>query len=148
MNDYKYSPKGLEMTKDFESLRLVSYPDPGTGGAPWTCGYGHTGDDVFESLAITEDQADAWLIEDTEKAAEHVRHLVTVELNQNQFDALVDFVFNCGAENLAKSTLLKLVNAKNFDGASRQFLDWVYANGRILPGLVKRRHAESELFKS
>ena len=146
MNDYKYSDSGLELTKGFESLRLIAYPDPGTGGAPWTVGYGHTGDDVFESLVITESQANQWLIEDTDKAADHVRRLVTVELTQNQFDALVDFVFNCGAENLAKSTLLKLVNEKRFEEAAKQFQEWVHAGGRVLPGLVKRRYQEAALF--
>ena len=146
MNDYQYSPEGLALTKESEQLRLVAYPDPGTGGDPWTNGYGHTGNDVFEGLVITEQQADKWLIHDTEKAASEVKRLVTVALTQHQFDALVDFTFNVGSGNLAKSTLLKLINAKQFAEADQHFQDWVYGGGHKLSGLIKRRYAESVIF--
>ena len=102
-----YSKNGLHLTEQFEGLRLTAYPDPGTGGAPWTIGYGHTGPDVHPGLTITQQQAENLLARDIQTASDAVNRLVKYHLKQEEFDALVDFTYNCGAGNLKISTLLK-----------------------------------------
>ena len=111
MNNYKYSKDGLHLTEGFEGVRLTAYPDPATGGDPWTIGYGHTGPEVHSGMTITQEQAENYLMQDVAKAASDVNAKVTVEITQNEFDALVDFAFNCGCGNLNNSTLLKKLNA-------------------------------------
>jgi len=143
-----YDQAGLDVTEDSEGCRLTAYPDPGTGGDPWTIGYGHTGADVHPGMTIDHAQAEEFLRHDVRSAEAAVKRLVKVELTQHQFDALVDFAFNCGAGNLQHSTLLKLVNEGDFATASTHFGDWVKGGGHVLPGLVKRRHAETVLFNS
>ena len=141
-----YSKNGLHLTEQFEGLRLTAYPDPGTGGAPWTIGYGHTGPDVHPGLTITQQQAENLLARDIQTASDAVNRLVKYHLKQEEFDALVDFTYNCGAGNLKISTLLKKVNAGDMVGASKEFAKWNLANGHILQGLVNRRQAEMRLF--
>ena len=143
MNNLAYSSKGLALTEQFEGLRLTAYQD---SVGVWTIGYGHTGSDVHPGLAITQQQASELLLKDVASAVAAVNRLVTVPLTQNQFDALVDFVFNAGAGNLAGSTLLRDLNAGNYAGAAAQFPKWVHAGNQILPGLVARRNAELALF--
>jgi lysozyme len=140
------SENGVALTMRFEGCDLESYPDPGTRDDPWTIGYGHTGRDVKQCMKITQAQADAWLREDLAKAAACVNANVKVPLTQNQFDALTDFCFNVGVGNFIASTLLRLLNAGNYAGAATQFDRWNLAAGRVLPGLVKRRLAERQLF--
>lgn len=148
MNEHlSYDAAGMDLTEDSESLRLVAYPDPGTGGAPWTNGYGHTGPDVFPNQVCTPEQAEAWLREDIAKAEAAVKELVTVELSQGEYDALVDFAFNCGAGNLRSSTLLRMLNSGDRMGAAAQFDRWVNGGGHKLPGLVTRRNREEALFR-
>jgi lysozyme len=142
------SANGVAFTQQFEGLSLTSYPDPGTGGAPWTVGFGHTGPDVTPEMTITQAQAVAFLQEDLTRAGQAVNGLVHVTLTQNQFDSLCDFVFNCGAGNFRSSTLLRLLNAGNYAGASAQFAVWNLAAGRVMPGLVRRRAAEQALFNT
>jgi len=141
-----YSKNGLHLTEQFEGLRLTAYPDPGTGGAPWTIGYGHTGPEVHQGLTITQQQAENLLARDIQTASDAVNRLVKFPINQNEFDALVDFTFNCGVGNLKVSTLLKMINAGDVIGASKEFAKWNLANGHVLPGLVKRRQEEMRLF--
>ena len=142
-----YDQDGLDLTEDSEGVRLTAYPDPGTGGDPWTIGYGHTGPEVFEGMVIDHAQAEQFLREDVRSAEAAVKRFVHVELTQHEFDALVDFTFNCGAGNLQHSTLLRLVNEGHFAEASQHFGDWVKGGGHVLPGLVRRRHAEAVLFE-
>lgn len=123
----------------------MAYPDPGTGGEPFTLGYGHTGG-VKPGDTCTEAQAMEWLAEDVREAERAIERLVTVPLTQDQFDALVSFVFNLGAGNFGGSTLLKRINAGDFEGASREFPRWNRAAGRVMAGLTKRRHAEAAMF--
>ena len=144
----KYSDKGMDLTEDSEALRLTAYPDPGTGGAPWTCGWGHTGPDVFEGLVIDEAQAVAWLRADIAEAEAQVKELVEVELTQGEYDAVVDFVFNLGDGNFGRSSLLRFINAGNFAAAADEFAKWNRAAGKVLPGLTKRRLEEEKLFSS
>ncbi|WP_368517439.1 lysozyme [Rhizobium sp.] len=136
----------INLIKSFEGCKLTAYPDPGTGGEPWTIGYGHTGPDVHKGLVITQAQADALLVADLQKFETGVAKLIKVDLTENQKGALVSFAYNCGLGNLTSSTLLKKVNAKDFAGARAEFGKWTKAAGSVLPGLVKRRAAEAELF--
>lgn len=142
------SPAGVALTRSMEGCALTAYPDPASGGAPFTCGFGHTGPDVKPGMTITQAQADAWLEYDLARAAQVVNSLVHVYLNQNQFDALCDFVLNVGAGNFRSSTLLRLLSAGNFAAAADQFARWTQAAGKTMPGLVKRRAAERALFVS
>jgi len=143
MHLFEYSDNGLALTKGFEGLRLTAYQDC---GGVWTIGYGHTGPDVHAGLAITEAEADALLRADVAEAVTCVNRAVNVPINQNQFDALVDFTFNLGPAVLAKSTLLRDVNAEDFAGAASQFLAWDHVKGVVVEGLLKRRKAEAKLF--
>ena len=144
----EYSKNGLHLTEQFEGCRLTAYPDPGTGGDPWTIGYGHTGSDVHVGLTITQEQAEELLMKDVQKAANDVKAKVTTDITQEEFDALVDFVFNCGAGNFNGSTLLKKINAGDMEGASHEFEKWDMAAGKHMAGLLKRRHSEAQEFLS
>lgn len=141
------SPNGIALISTFEQLRESAYPDPGTGGAPWTLGYGHTAG-VKEGDTCNPDQALAWLQNDAQGAAACVNAATKVILTQNQFDALASLVFNIGCHNFDGSGLLKTLNAGDYQGASRHFSAWNKANGTILAGLSRRRQAEMELFLS
>jgi lysozyme len=143
----KYSTEGLHLTENFEGCRLTAYPDPGTGGDPWTIGYGHTGADVHKDLTITQQQAEDLLSQDVAKAEAWVNsHAHPEDLTQGEFDALVDFAFNCGCGNLAQSTLLKKVLAHDFEGAAQEFQKWDMAGGHHMAGLLRRRQAEATEF--
>ena len=139
------SPSEVDRLKGYESLRLEAYPDPGTGGAPWTIGYGHTGPDVHPGETITREQAASLLRSDLSGAEAEVRRDVKVPVSQDQYDALVSFQFNTGA--LGSSTLLKKLNAGDYAGAQAEFGRWVHGGaGQVLPGLVTRRAQEARLF--
>lgn len=149
MNDHlTYDQAGLNLTMVAESLRLSAYPDPGTGGDPWTIGYGHTGADVYPGLVITQDKAEQLLRADVRMSEAAVKRLVKVSLTQGQYDALVDFVFNIGETQFSASTLLRKLNAGDYRSASFEFDRWNKGGGRILPGLIKRRDAEEALFNA
>lgn len=141
------SKVGREFIKGFEQLRLKAYPDPGTGGKPWTIGWGHT-KGVKPGDQITEEQAEAFLSEDLAEFEAAVNSGVKVALAQNQFDALVSLAFNIGAKAFADSTLVKRLNEGNFRAAKDQFTRWVFSGGKYMPGLHKRRTAEAEMFLS
>ncbi len=137
------SQKGIDLIKGFEGCRLKAYKCP---AGIWTIGYGHTSG-VKEGQAITFSQAEEFLKQDLKRFETSVRSLVTVAITQNQFDALVSFCYNLGAGALKTSTLLKKLNNGDYNGAAEEFDRWVYANGKKLQGLVRRRAAEKELFK-
>ena len=136
-----------DLIKRWEGLRLKAYPDPGTGGKPWTIAYGHTRN-VKQGDTCTLDQANAWLSEDMADAYRVIDNAVTVPLTRQQRDALCSFVFNVGGGAFQKSTLLKLLNEGNYTGAAGQFDRWNKAGGRVLKGLVNRRKQEKALFLS
>jgi lysozyme len=143
MPNLSYSEAGFNVTKEFEGLRLTAYADQ---GGVWTIGYGHTGPGVHAGLTITQNQADAFLHSDVAGSVACVNRVVTSNINQNQFDALVDFTFNLGCASLAQSTLLRFVNAGDFASAAPQFLRWDHLRGVVIPGLSRRRQAEMALF--
>jgi lysozyme len=138
------SDKGAEFITQHEGERLKAYRDV---AGILTIGVGHTGD-VEEGDTITKEQSRELLLGDLSEAEDAVNAYVKVELNQNQYDALVSFVFNVGAGNFKSSTLLKKLNAGDYEGAAGQFERWDMAGGRHIPGLLKRRHAEAALFQS
>lgn len=134
--------RGLRAVENFEGLVLHAYRDQ--VGVP-TIGWGHTAG-VQIGQVITREQAEAFLRADLAVAEEAVDRLVTVPLNDHQFDALVSFTFNCGTGALASSTLLRLLNKGDYQGAADQFLVWVRGDRGPLPGLVARRAEERALF--
>ncbi|MTH47490.1 lysozyme [Intestinirhabdus alba] len=139
------SNNGRRLIQQHEGLELTAYPDPATGAAPWTIGYGHT-KGVTPGQQITREQAEQFLIEDLAIVANTITANVKVALNQNQFDALSSFIFNVGSGNFTDSTLLKKLNIGDYDGAADEFLRWDKAAGKVMPGLTKRRTAERQLF--
>ena len=145
MNAHTISQPGIDAITSYEGRRLTAYPDPGTGCAPWTIGVGHILG-VKQGDTCTVEESDALLRADLSDAQNAVNRLVSVALTQGQFDSLVSFVFNLGAGALRSSTLLRMLNAGNYDKAADQFLLWTHAAGRVLPGLVKRRASERILF--
>lgn len=138
----RISKNGLELIKRWEGCRTNAYLCPAN---VWTIGYGHT-KTAKPGMMISHTQADNLLLEDLKRFEEAVRRLVSVPLNQNQFDALVSFTFNVGEGAFQQSTLLKLLNSGNYSAASFQFGKWVYAGKKVLPGLVARREDEYQLF--
>ena len=139
----KTSNYGIDLIKQFEGLRLTAYK---CAAGVWTIGYGHT-EGVTGAMVITEATASELLAKDLEKFEAGVSGLVKVEINQNQFDALVSFAFNVGLGNIAKSTLLKKINSGRPVGeVQAEFLRWNKAGGKVLAGLTKRRNAEAYLF--
>ena len=137
------SESGLALIRQFEGLRLSAYRCP--AGIP-TIGYGSTAG-VKMGQTITAGRAEELLREDVRQFEAAVSRLVKVPLTQGQHDALVSFAFNLGAKSLEQSTLLRLLNAGDYKGAAAQFDRWVYASGKKLSGLVKRRAAERALFE-
>ncbi|MFM0315951.1 lysozyme [Paraburkholderia nemoris] len=171
----KYSDQGMSLTENAETLVLFAYPDPASplakalqarglwqktlqgapipgdllalSGAPWTGGWGHTGPDVHYGMVVTRDMAVDWLRADVRGAEAVVKRDVKVALNQEEYDALVDLVFNIGSGNFETSTLLRKLNAGDTDGAIAEFARWNKAGGIVLAGLVKRREANRVLFQ-
>ena len=130
------------LIQKYEGCKLQSYRD---SAGIWTVGYGHTGPDVGPKQTITQERA-LELLTDDMRRAEVAVNLEKLELNQNQFDALVCFVFNVGAHNFRTSTLCKLLRVGNYTEAANEFLKWRYSAGKELKGLAARRAAERELF--
>jgi len=149
------SPKGAALIKAFESClqpigggKFRPYPDP---VQVLTIGWGHTNHNgrQFDTSAVwTQADCDSEFLADMAIFEKAVARNVTVQLNQDQFDALVSFTFNLGEGNLKQSTLLKKLNAGDFAGAAQEFPRWNKAGGRVLPGLVRRRASEALLFQS
>jgi lysozyme len=150
----RLSPEGANLIKAFERCMMP------VGGARYraylcpagklTIGWGHTNDHgrKFDARSIwTQAECDAAFDADMRHFEDTVHRQVTVGLAQHQFDALVSFAYNCGGANLSRSTLLRKVNAGDARGAAAEFARWNRANGRVLPGLVRRRASEALLFQ-
>ena len=138
----QYGSNGLALTEQFEGCKLTAYQD---SGGVWTNGYGNT-HGVVPGSTITQEQATADLRANIQTSVNDVNRLVTVQLTQDEFDALVDFDFNLGRGNLAQSTLLSLLNAGDFAGAAEQFDRWDRCDGTVMAGLLRRRQAETTEF--
>jgi lysozyme len=139
----RVSERGRALIRQYEGLRLTAYRCP---AGKWTCGVGSTGPDIIASTVWTEDQALRRFALDLERFERGVDVLVKVRLNQNQFDALVALAFNIGLTNLANSTLLRLLNDAQYGRAADEFGRWVHVGGTLLPGLIRRRASERDLF--
>lgn len=127
--------------------RYEAYPDPGTGGAPWTIGWGSTGSDVRAGTIWSRQQCDARLAADLARFAGEVdRALGSAPTTQAQFDALVSFHYNTGA--IFKATLVRLHKAGQFEPAAAEFARWNRAAGKVLAGLTRRREAEAMLYRA
>ena len=137
------SAAGVAFVRRWEHLVPTAYRCP---AGVLTIGYGHTGPDVHEGDVITSSRADILLAQDLAASSAAVRQAVTVPLRQPQFDALVSFTFNVGANAFAASTLLALLNQGQGDAVPAQLARWIHGGGQVLPGLVARRHAEGLLW--
>ena len=134
--------KGIDLIKHFEGCELNAYKCP---AGVWTIGYGHI-KGVSEGMSITQEQAEQMLLDERKEYENYINELVTVNLSQNQFDALVSWVYNLGPANLQSSTLLKVLNSGDYSGVPAQIERWNKAGGKVLEGLIRRREAESALF--
>jgi lysozyme len=139
--------EGLALIRKFEGFRARAYRD---AVGVWTIGYGHTAmagaPQVKAGLSVTREKAAQILVRDVVQFSEGVASAVKVELNDNQFSALVSFAYNVGLGNFRKSSVLKAVNAEDHDTVPRRLALWNRAGGRVLPGLVTRRAAEGALY--
>ena len=144
----KTSANGIAHIKEFEGFRGKRYLCP--ANKP-TIGYGHVIVDSERATLwgadLTEEQATKLLMKDLVRFEDAVLAMVAVPLTQGQFDALVSFAYNLGEAKLRSSTLLKLLNAGDYDGARKQINRWVYSNGKKLEGLIRRRARETEMFQ-
>ena len=140
------SQVGVDLIKEFEGFESKAYPDPGTGGAPWTIGYGRAYG-VKPGDIVTRAQAEEMLKEDLRHFEAAVSDLIKVQLNQNEFDALVSFTYNCGEGALGESTMRKRLNAGEAKCPvfQQELPKWVNGGNGPLPGLVRRREAEAKL---
>lgn len=134
----------IDLVAQFEGCKLTAYLCP---AGVLTIGYGHTGPDVKPGQTITKERARQLLAADLAKFAHGVNELCNGwRITQGMFDALVSFAYNLGLGALAGSTLMRLLRAGDVKGAADQFSRWNKAAGKVLPGLVKRRAAERDLF--
>jgi GH24 family phage-related lysozyme (muramidase) len=139
------TPEGWTLLKTWEGCRLNAYPDPASGGAPWTIGYGHTGAEVVQGLTITQKQAETWLKQDVDEAAGAVDRLLSgVGLTARQREALISFCFNVGAGALERSTLRKrlLAGESSADVIAEELPRWNKGPKGPVEGLKRRRVAE------
>jgi lysozyme len=144
----RISRAGLELAQGFEGCKLASYPDPGSGGAPFTIGFGSTGADIVPGLKWTQEQCNDRFAADMQCFALAVDKLIgPAPTTQGQFDALVDFAYNLGEGNLGASTLLRMHKAGDHEGAAGQFARWNRASGKTMAGLTRRRNAEAAMYR-
>jgi len=143
---------GRRLIQSFESCqkaradgRFSAYPDPASGAAPWTIGWGSTGPDIHAGLVWTQAQCDARFARQLDAFAAQVAQAVeAAPTTPNQFDAMVAFHYNTGA--IAHARLTRLHIRGDYTGAKAAFADWTRANGVVLAGLVRRRTAEAALY--
>ena len=136
------SKEGIALIKKFEGCELTAYHD---SVGVWTIGYGHT-KNVCEGDCLTMGEADHMLEEELAEYEGYINNMVKVDLDQNQFDALVGWVYNLGPTNLSQSSLLRELNNKNYQAVPQEIRRWNKAGGKVLQGLIRRREAEALLF--
>ena len=144
----KVSNSGIDLICSFEGLKLKAYDD---GVGVWTIGFGTTiypnGIKVKKGDTCTEAQAKAYMAHDLKRFESAVNTAVVVPINQNQFDALVSLAYNIGTNGFKNSTLVEILNARNYKGAAAQFDAWNKGGGKVMQGLVNRRAVERKLFE-
>jgi lysozyme len=138
----KVSERGRRLIADWEGRELEAYRD---GGGVWTIGVGHTGPDVRKGMVIDEAECDRLFDLDLQ---DHCidRFLGDCPTNQDQYDAMTSLAFNIGLERFRNSTVLKRHKMQNYVGAANAFLLWKYDNGKLIPGLLRRREAERKVY--
>ena len=134
--------EGLSLIKKFEGCELEAYK---CSAGVWTIGYGHT-KDVEEGDTWSQSHAEHMLEVELHEYESYINDFVTAPLSQNQFDAMVSWVYNLGSANLKASTMLKVLNAGDYEDVPAQIKRWNKAGGKVLEGLIRRREAESLLF--
>lgn len=137
----------VALIKRWEGCRLEAYPDPGTGGAPWTIGWGATGPGIKQGVRWTQAQADDRLAQDVERFMRGVKSLLKRPAADNQLGAMTSLAYNIGLGAFRGSTLLRLFNSGETAGAAKQFDRWNRAGGRVLNGLTRRRADERAVFE-
>lgn len=136
--------EGIEFIKRHEGFSPLPYL---CSAGKETIGYGHVikhGEQF--PCGVTERQAEDLLYDDVAEAEQCIFDCVEVDLMPFQFDALVSLIFNIGTNAFSKSTLLRMLNTEQYEEAGKQFLRWVYADGKVIYGLQKRRQKEKRLF--
>jgi lysozyme len=142
------SQKCIDLIKQFEGCRLQAYPDPKTGGDPWTVGWGATGPDIKRGVVWTQEQADGRLAADVAAFGKRIGDALNGHpTTQAEYDALVSFAYNIGFAKATGSTLWKMHCAGNFAGAAGQFGLWINKGSPVEKGLTRRRAAESALYR-
>lgn len=141
----KISKSGIDFIHQFEGLRLKAYKVL-ESERYYTIGWGHYGQDVKFGQEISRQRADDLFDKDIDRFQKAVNLYVKVDINQNQFDALVSFAYNVGISALQTSTLLEKLNKGDYVGASKEFARWNKSGGKVLAGLTKRREKERQLF--
>jgi lysozyme len=139
----KASQAAIDLVKRFEGLRLEAYQDQ---RGIWTIGYGYTGPEVRQGLVWTETQANLALVSRINAIAGILTGCIVPVIKQTQFDALVSLCYNIGQGAFRGSTLLRLINLRDFPGAGEEFLKWDHVDGKASPGLLRRRQAELALW--
>lgn len=145
---YSTSRAGQNNIQAWEGWRRNAYQDI---AGNWSIGVGHKivpGDGLTPSSILTDGQVSSLFLTDLSGAEGAVKSYVTAPITQGMFDALVDFVFNLGAGNLSSSTLLRLLNQRDYQGAANEFQRWVHSGASVVPQLVQRRNADAALFVS
>ena len=153
----KVGPDAIALIKHFEGCRLRAYPDPLTGGSPWTIGYGSTGQYVCEGITWSQQQADERLANDLDLCESDLNNAISVPVTQRQFDAILSILYNVGhgspikdgiirLRNQYSSSLLRKLNARDLMGASAEFLKWISPGSSVEKALLKRRTAEQAVF--
>lgn len=146
----EWTPIAIDLIKQAEDCELEAYADtePSVpGGILWTIGYGATGPDITKGTVWTQEQADADLADRLVSVNRTVTQAVRVRINPQQRAVLNDFTYNVGSGQFLSSTLLRLLNAGDYDGAAEQFVRWNKDDGKVEPGLVRRRAISRALFK-
>lgn len=146
------SDKGIALIHSFEGCKLTAYPDPGTGGKPFTIGWGSTSDEAGNPIAPgtvwTQERADSRFKAHLAKFEQGVHKALNgAATTQSQFDALVSLAYNIGTQALSESTLMRLHKDGYHKGAAEQFVRWNRAGGRVMAGLTRRREAEAKLYR-
>lgn len=150
------SPDCIKLVQSFEGCEkklgngsFAAYPDPATGGSPWTIGWGTTGSNVKKGVVWTQKQCDDRLAKDLGQFSQGVAKAIGgAATTQHQFDAMVSFAYNVGLGNLSKSTLLRKHVAGDHAGAAAEFAKWNKAAGKVMMGLTRRRAAEAALYRN
>lgn len=138
----------VSLIKKWEGCKLAAYPDPGTGGDPWTIGYGATGPGIKKGVTWTQAQADDRLALDVDRFLKGVRSVLKRPATDPQLGAMTSLAYNIGVKAFTNSTLLRKFNAGDKAGAAAEFARWNRAGGKVMRGLSNRRADELRVFQA